>query len=209
MVRYENIHKSTLVESEPIVALIFKKQWSKVLQALMSDKSKTHSCDALRCNRCVSSHAPLQFLCCCNPPVAVVRAMIKANPAAVNQVDCMNRLPLHIACGYGASPGVIRLLLESNPSATMRKDKIGRLPLHTLCENYMGWCDPQLSEDEVEERLMTIIMDLIRISPASLHAEDDEEMCPIEYAIEADFDHMVVYKMQKASIELREQKTAQ
>ena len=203
MVIYENIDESTFVESEPLVALIFKKKWSKVLQAVSSDKSQTHSCDALCCKRCISSHGPLQFACCCNPPASVIKAMIDANPAALNQVDCMNRMPLHIACEYAASPEVIRLLLESNPSATMKKDELGRLPLHTLCENYIGRCDPLLSDDEVEERLMTTIMYLIQTSPTSLHAEDDEEMCPIEYAIEAELEYRIVYTMQKASIELR------
>jgi len=142
--------KTPLVESEPIAALMYKNKWSKVLRVVTPGKSQRHSCDALCCNKCSSFHAPLQFACYCNPPVTAIRAMIKADPSAVNEVDCMERLPLHIACEYGASPEVIRLLMESNPSATMRKDKLGRLPVHTLCENYAGWFEPQLSEDEIE-----------------------------------------------------------
>lgn len=205
MVIYANdVEKqSTVVESESLVNLIFKKKWRQVLWTVSTDNSHAYSCDARCCNTCVSSHAPLQFACCCNPPAAVVKAMIAANPVALKRVDCTNRTPLHVACEFAASPQAIRLLLQADPSAAMRKDGLGRLPLHTLCENYYTRCDPSLSENEAELRLTETITDLIGAFPASLHAEDDEEMCPIEYAIEAELEHRIVYKMQTASIKLR------
>lgn len=196
---FKKITSSKSDKKKSISSHIFSKSWKKVLQAVSSDKTLARSCDARCCVNCEASHAPLQFVCCCKPPLSIVEAMITAYPDAVEEVDCMGRLPLHVACEYAALPEVIKYLIERYPAALKISDKNGKLPLHSLLENFWGRSDPNLSEEDGNKQLLTTIHELLKHSPTAVLAEDIDGMCPIEYALAADHEHVVVHTLQKSS----------
>jgi hypothetical protein len=137
--------------------------------------------------------------------LAIVETITEAYPEALSETDCMGRHPIHVACEYAANPEVISYLIKSLPSALKVPDKNGRLPLHSLLENYWGRSDPKLTEEECNINLLETIKVLLRYSPCAVLAEDVDDMCPIEYALAADLDHMILNILQKASEDVRRQ----
>lgn len=189
--------------SVPIETKIFGKEWGEVLSRVEAGQSEALSCNALCCVGCDRGHAPLQFACCCDPPACVVRALIDANPKALCEKDCQKRKPLHIACEYAASPQVIKLLVEGNPAALIEKDSSGKLPIHHLLESFWKRCVKNLTEQEASERVLQCVDELLKYNPDTVLSEDNDGTCPIEYAIEFEHDHELVYKLQKKAEEIR------
>lgn len=74
--------------------------------------------------RMLPLHASLLF----GGPIEVVRALLKAYPAACCMQDDQGMLPLHVAFRFGASEEIVLLLLDEYPEAIEIVDHKGRLP---------------------------------------------------------------------------------
>ncbi|KAL3808056.1 hypothetical protein ACHAXA_007998 [Cyclostephanos tholiformis] len=77
---------------------------------------------------------PLHYACENQPSVELIRALIQANPSALERrQEPGGQLPLHAACTWGASSYVIKVLLSALPSCAEMKDFLSNLPLHCAC----------------------------------------------------------------------------
>ena len=63
---------------------------------------------------------------------AVLSALWRAHPAAIEAQDCHGNLPLH--CTRKTSEPAATVLLEAYPDAIKRKNNFGQLPLHKVAE---------------------------------------------------------------------------
>ena len=132
-----------------------------------------------------------------HPPVKVVADVIKICPELPKARDCLNRTPLHIAAGVGASVQVIKYLTMAYPEACKIQDEDGRTPLHFACD-----VECRLFEGEPDRReppSFQVVHALLSASIAPASMEDEDEMCPLEYAILSDADVRVVKLLQKAA----------
>ena len=79
---------------------------------------------------------PLHAAYSSNAPIAVVRALLAENPAALSKTGKNGVFVLHAACGRpDADAGIVDALLAAHPEAARAKDKSGNLPLHVACAN--------------------------------------------------------------------------
>jgi len=81
-----------------------------------------------------TGYTVLYDVCEKNPPLEVVRRVLKAFPEAIKIKDLFSRLPLHVACAKGADLEIIRLLVKVFPGGVLHKDHTGRLALHYAVE---------------------------------------------------------------------------
>ena len=179
---------------------IQNKAWIKVQKIISFQPNLAKPCNCACCQCCNKQHSPLLLACKLNPPIEVVERLIKANPAAVFEADCEKRLPLHLACEYGASPEVIKKIVLSNVDATITRDIYGMLPIHKVCESYFDNLDPLLSDMDAEDFLMEVVQGLLSIQPTSVLIEDNREMNPIEYAVDAELSMTIVKVLQQVSV---------
>lgn len=76
----------------------------------------------------------LYYACERQPPVAVIEALVQANPlAVVTRAMPGGALPLHVACTWHASVEVVQALLEADPGTTKVTDELGNVALHSAC----------------------------------------------------------------------------
>lgn len=87
--------------------------------------------------RMLPLHASLLF----GGPIELVRALIKAYPAACRMQDDQGMLPLHVAFRFGATEEVVVLLLEAFPEAIEHVDHKGRLPSILAPQNVLSYGD--------------------------------------------------------------------
>lgn len=77
---------------------------------------------------------PLHYACERQPPVAVVQALIAAQPMAVlTRALPGGGLPLHIAATWYAQDDVIQALLSADAGGCQVTDELGNVPLHSAC----------------------------------------------------------------------------
>jgi hypothetical protein len=69
-----------------------------------------------------------------NPPLYVVKALLKACPNLVNTANNAQQLPLHLACCYRASSEILHSLIEASPRTAGIRNGLGYYPLHLLCD---------------------------------------------------------------------------
>jgi hypothetical protein len=96
--------------------------------AMASPRSGVFTMNATNNNvvrwRMLPLHASLLF----GGPVELVRALVKAYPAACRMQDDQGMLPLHVAFRFSASEEIVVLLLDAYPEAIEQVDHKGRLP---------------------------------------------------------------------------------
>jgi len=165
--------------------LIVKRKWEKVTKKVKSDITLGMPHRSQLCTRCRQLHSPLFFACVYSPPVGTIKALLRANPWAIFEVDCEQRLPLHIACENGASPKVINELIIAYPEAVSKKDGQGMFPLHKVCQSYYGNVDILVSKEDTLKYLSKVIKVLLKTDPSTILVRDSIGMSPIEYALSA------------------------
>ena len=96
--------------------------------AMASPRSGVFTMNATNNNvvrwRMLPLHASLLF----GGPIELVRALVKAYPAACRMQDDQGMLPLHVAFRFSASEEIVVLLLDAYPEAIEQVDHKGRLP---------------------------------------------------------------------------------
>eukprot|EP00815_Leptocylindrus_aporus_P010808 CAMPEP_0116051454 /NCGR_PEP_ID=MMETSP0322-20121206/990_1 /TAXON_ID=163516 /ORGANISM="Leptocylindrus danicus var. apora, Strain B651" /LENGTH=1174 /DNA_ID=CAMNT_0003534207 /DNA_START=109 /DNA_END=3631 /DNA_ORIENTATION=- len=108
---------------------------------------------------------PIHRACELDPPVKIIRSLIKAFPDGVKSEDDNRRLPLHFACWKKANLEVVEALLQAHKEGSQARDVHGRLALHVACE--FG-----ASEDVVKA--------LVRAFPASIYVTDLFQRTPVK-----------------------------
>lgn len=72
---------------------------------------------------------PIHATCIFRSPLALMEALIQANPDGPQMKDDQGMLPIHLACRNGASKGVVLTLLNAFPESVAVKDRKGRVPM--------------------------------------------------------------------------------
>ena len=124
----------------------------------------------------------------CDPPLGLVRDMIRICPELTSDRDCLGRTPLHVAAGSGAAPSLIKILVCACPAACDVQDADGKTPLHFACDSS---CVLFASDNDTKKESSTpksapchdVICALLSGSLAAATIEDADEMKPVEYAI--------------------------
>ena len=124
-----------------------------------------------------------------DPPLDIVARMIEFCPDMPAAADCLRRTPLHVAAGSRASASLIKLLAHAHPAACDAQDVEGKTPLHFSCDSSCV-----LFEDDFHERGSTprqspnheAVAVLLSYAVHAVAMEDDEDMTPLEYAIQSD-----------------------
>ena len=122
----------------------------------------------------------------CDPPLELVRDMIRICPELTAARDCLGRTPLHVAAGSGAAPSLIQILVCACPAACDVQDADGKTPLHFACDSS---CVLFADDHRNKESSTTtppchdVICALLSGSLAAATIEDADDMNPIEYAI--------------------------
>jgi len=69
------------------------------------------------------------------PPCFIVRALLVANPEAVQHTDQDGRLPLHALAASSGDAEAMQLLVEAHPESIAMRDAMGWTPLHLFLLN--------------------------------------------------------------------------
>lgn len=194
---------SSTHKHQSIRSLIAKKKWNEVITAVSVDKEQILTNGSICSPTCNKRHSALHLACLYDPPVRVLKMFTKHYPCLAHESDCLRKLPLHIACENGASREAIKVLIKENRDALMTRDYEGKIPLHSACKHYMDRTDPLISDDDAITRLENVLKTLMIACPESILEEDDEDMCAIEHAIDADLDYELVRFLQESSEEER------
>ena len=119
-----------------LISEIFDKNWENVLFILKAypEEAKSFHTGVTFNGIHTSRLLALHHACTQNPPLNVIKALIRAYPKAVQARDSYyRRLPIHFACLKKASAEVIHELLEAYPGGASITASLGRLPLHYAC----------------------------------------------------------------------------
>mmetsp|Transcript_17261 Transcript_17261/g.21201 ORF Transcript_17261/g.21201 Transcript_17261/m.21201 type:complete len:405 (+) Transcript_17261:726-1940(+) len=78
----------------------------------------------------------LHLACRRQPPVEVIRALIRAHPGSASSRTVDGLTPLHFLCYCGGSVSAIQELISSYPKAPSIRDRKGRTPLHCVSAGF-------------------------------------------------------------------------
>lgn len=146
----------TLVESDPHQA----REWYYGMDPSNNCSSLTPAAPV------VWKRLALHVACMVGAPLQVMKALIRAHPAALQLSDPHSgAAPLHLACGLGADISTLQLLLV--PGATKVTDARGRMPIHHAM---------------IAQAPYGIVEWLIRCDPASVLCPDREGKTPLQLA---------------------------
>mmetsp|Transcript_14900 Transcript_14900/g.24415 ORF Transcript_14900/g.24415 Transcript_14900/m.24415 type:complete len:357 (-) Transcript_14900:816-1886(-) len=149
---------------------------------------------------CLNHLEIVHFACKHNPPRKIIKLLSLLYPDGVTLPDKMGRLPLHYAAQWGGSGRLMHYLVQKDSLAASTKDNLGKTPTHLLCENYNANYN---AEDAMglscDEGMMWILKLLLDASPDSVNIEDNRDMLPLEYAIDAGSPYSVIKFLQLAS----------
>lgn len=181
-----------------LATLISERKWT-IVQNVLLTSNEHHEC--YQCTDCFANHSLLHLSCTLNPPISIVKQLIKAYPRDVFERDCRDRFPLHVAVENSASNGIIDLLLNQNPKAAISKDSRGRTPLHLVFEDY------RRKQNKIDRHFYNFIYftveSLCRAAPTSVLVHVNG-VSIIENALELGAEFNVVRKLQRTTQYVRE-----
>ena len=123
------VTQQTVSPSSDLWDLVLDMDWDRALA-----HAKEHPTDA----EWMDGHwheTPLYLACQHNPPLEVIRAIVKAYPRALLSPSRANKdLPIHIACRYQVSNEIIFELLKDFPVTAVEQTRWGRTPVMALWE---------------------------------------------------------------------------
>uniref|UniRef100_A0A7S1UQR2 Uncharacterized protein n=1 Tax=Grammatophora oceanica TaxID=210454 RepID=A0A7S1UQR2_9STRA len=128
------VEDDIMMMKNDVMALIEKKNWEALIQKTKHDKSIAATMLTAGATGKQGNFA-LHEVCKNQPSVAVLLALIEANPGAVKTKGCWGYLPLHYACTSDAGKEVVKKLLEVHPGGARTRDEHESvLPLHLACK---------------------------------------------------------------------------
>lgn len=105
-----------------------RRQWLDV-ERMCINQPELASCE----NRDSMGNTVLHLVCRRNPPVALIEALIQADPKVVSCQNECGCVPLHLACLHKASPELIRSLLRIDAATASICSNKKRTPIHYAC----------------------------------------------------------------------------
>ena len=173
-----------------ILELIVNQNWESFHHNVLSSPdifrhlaSAVSSCSQL--NGMTLLHAIVKY----DPPLEVVARMIEFCPDMPAATDCLRRTPLHVAAGSRASASLIELLAHAHPAACDAQDEERKTPLHFACDSSCVLFESDFNERGSIPRQPPNHEAIAVLLSYSVHAvtlEDDEDMTPLEHAIQSD-----------------------
>lgn len=100
--------------------------------------------------------------------------------------------PLHLVAYFGPPSGIIERLCQLRPEFASFPDQRGQVPLHIVCSRMRG-------EAQRGHSCMDTLVALLAADPSTVTLEDEEGMCPIEFAIVSNFQREEVRFLRKCS----------
>lgn len=144
----------------------------------------------------------MSLIHCCvhyDPPLQLLKKMVKATSSSLSKQDVLGRTPLHIALGSGASEESVRFLVASYPRACGCRDVDGRTPLHFACDS-----SSQLYEDDGpvgrDPPSHNLVQTLLSGCWDSAALEDNEGVNAIEYALVSKAHMRTIQLLQRATL---------
>ena len=191
---------SSSIKGNNVVDLIYSENWEKLRRILKkpsvfrrfssSKRSKIHS---------TTQDNLLHIACKFNPPIDIVKYLIKSTPLAPHEMDCKGRYPLHIACEYGCEFEIVQLLTTSNPDAAKKIDINCRSPYLLACKSYVK----NSKWSSATKDLLKVLKKLDEIDTKMHALEDIDDMTPLEYAVEAELSMRIVTYIQQITEDRR------
>jgi hypothetical protein len=114
---------------------------------------------------------PLHIACMGGAPIQVIKALLAANPAALQTTSGpQDRLPLHhlLATNFTPVESIVTALVEAYPEACRIADKAGFLPIHLACQGI------HVSD--------TVFMSILAVYPEGAYARTSNGMYPLHLA---------------------------
>lgn len=101
---------------------------------ILSNSSEIQSYLAGAAVKDVTSRLPLHYAASSSAVLEIVEALLKANPSASVERDCLGRLPLHHAAlnSCDAAPEIAKLILNANLKAVSEADDNGQVPIEII-----------------------------------------------------------------------------
>ena len=183
-------------QSEKIHKLINTEKWGKLKFTLKFCKFTRATYPGYCSTSCDRNYCSLQYACENNPPVGIVKLLIKSNSKAAFDIDCKGRQALHIACKHGCEPDVIKELLRVNPDAAKRPDNKGRSPFLLACKSYVKKSWRRTSWKTANKNLKDVLIALNKVDPRAHSLEDFNHINPLEYALNGELEMRVVRLIQ-------------
>ena len=190
------VEVSFSIKGKHFVDLIYSENWEK-LRRILKKPSVFRWFSSSECSKIRSTtegnllHIISEF----NPPIDIVKYLIKSNPLAPHEMDCKGRYPLHVACEYGCEFEIMQLLMTSNPDAAKKIDINCRSPYLLACRSYV-----KNSKWSCATKDLLKVLKMLDDIDTKMHAlEDIDNMTPLEYAVEAELSMRVITYIQKIS----------
>ena len=174
-----------------ILQLLIDQNWESFRHNVLSSPdifrhlaSAISSCSQL--NGMTLLHAIVKF----DPPLEIVARMIEFYPDMPAATDCLRRTPLHVAAGSRASASLIELLAHAHPAACDAQDEERKTPLHFACDSSCVLFESDFHESGSNPRPRQppnheAVVVLLSYSVHAVTFEDDEDMTPLEHAIQS------------------------
>ena len=172
-----------------ILELLLNQNWENFRYNVLSSRdifqhlaSAISSCSQL--NGMTLLHAIVKY----DPPLDIVAQILEFCPDMPAAEDCLRRTPLHVAAGSRAPASLIELLARAHPAACDAQDEERKTPLHFACDSSCVLFEGDSHESGIIPRQPPNHEAVAVLLSYSVHAvtlEDDEDMTPLEHAIQS------------------------
>jgi len=175
------------------------RQWSRLINIIPTKIYKLRSSN--------HNYSLLHHACKYQPPIRVIKEIMKASPdlGYINNSD--GHSPLHIAAQFGASPELIHFFCLVYPDTAELQDFKGRTPLQLACKSYIKYYRVTPSRT-AQEALLSTVKILVRTSPTTVNLEDLDGMSASDYMLDTNTDWNILAVIQNASVREWERRRA-
>jgi ankyrin repeat protein len=118
-----------------------------------------------------------------DPPLDIVAQILEFCPDMPAAEDCLRRTPLHVATRSRAPASLIELLARAHPAACDAQDEERKTPLHFACDSSCVLFESDSHESGIIPRQPP--NHEAERSCYAVTLEDDEDMTPLEHAIQS------------------------
>jgi len=177
--------------------MIAYERWMDIQELLTTRKSDV-DIDIVDEDGTVTRELIIHHACSHRAPKDILLSLSSKYWKSLYHADSNGRFPIHVAAINGAGPDTISFLINANSASAGIKDALGKTPLHYVCEEFLRKNKGSNSLRCHQNMFWTVGL-LIKSAPSSVNVEDNDEMNPIELAIDSGAHVGIIKEMQKAS----------
>lgn len=175
--------------------MIAYERWMDIQELLTTGKDDVDIIDE---DGAVTRDLIIHHACSHRAPKDILLCLSSRYWKSLYHADSDGRFPIHVAAISGAGPDMISFLINANSASAGVKDALGKTPLHYVCEEFLRK-NKGTNSLRCHQHMFWAVGLLIQSAPSSVNVEDNEEMNPIELAIESGAHVGIIKEMQKAS----------